>query len=251
LGVALTWFLVCIVLFVFSKGLALKMLLHAFGAYTLVTVLLMRVSFAEAGNIITLDDSGRLSMWQTLLESLEWHHLFLGIGPGLYSVLNGLSRFSHPHNMVLELICEWGVIACLAAIMLVFITLMAYLSSVFQRNCFSMGDAFLLSWMGGLCYSMVSGVFVMPVPQTLIFVSWGLLLGYIGQFGTESCEIKVLDSKSRSCVSPDALLGVLRIFSLVLALIYATMVCLSVSAMNDDDVSTQGPRLWLNGIRYL
>jgi len=153
--------------------------------------------------------------------------------------------------MLLELICEWGFIACLAAIMLVFITLRAYLNSVFQRNCFSMGDAFLLSWMGGLCYSMVSGIFVMPVPQTLIFVTWGLLLGYIGQFVASSSAKQISNVKSESRAATDAPLDLLRIVSLVSALTYATMICFSVNAMSDDDIATQGPRLWLNGIRYL
>jgi len=65
---------------------------------------------------LTLDSSGRWPLWQTTLQ--QWLHApWLGIGPMHLANISTLP-VAHPHNIVLQWLAEWGVVATLAWVLL-------------------------------------------------------------------------------------------------------------------------------------
>ena len=244
LGVALSWLCICLMIFAFDKRVFNLALVHTVVAFLLAYVVLNDFEMAGGGNteVIVLSDGSRLPIWLSVLHGLEWRHLFFGIGPGLYVDISGVSTVSHPHNFLLELLYEWGALGLVVALSLVLVTLRHYVINVYRFGSFSIGDAFMLSWAGGLLYSLVSGVLVMPVPQTLLFVAWGVVVGYV----SKSPPVEYTSIGLRSFWS-----SVLRFAVFLLSLLYGFMVIFSLLAMSDLDVSIQGPRFWINGLRYL
>lgn len=122
--------------------------------------------------------SGRIDIWSNLLLKLEWLNLVIGNGPGLYFIDELKLKLSHPHNSILQLIYNWGGVATfiiLLASAKLFIKCLAHINHKIpdpQFNC-----CFLIIT-NSLCYSLFSGVLVMPLPQTFLFIFLGILIGF-------------------------------------------------------------------------
>ncbi|KZZ48833.1 hypothetical protein A3760_22665, partial [Oleiphilus sp. HI0122] len=181
LGIALCWSLMLFALLFFNRRLLVGLLVHTLVAFVSAYGLLNGFQLDEASSVSAqyLSDGGRLPIWLSVIDHLQWRHLLLGIGPGLYSDLSGVSSVGHPHNFLLEMLYEWGAVAVAIALLMVGWTMRLYFVHVYRVGFYSRSDAFFLSWLAGLLYSLVSGVLVMPVPQTLVFVCWGIVLGSI------------------------------------------------------------------------
>jgi O-antigen ligase len=117
--------------------------------------------------------SGRVKMWLGTIQSIFDHPIF-GIGESQFRVLVPASgwAYNHPHNIVLQVALQWGLVgaACyfpIGAIILVH----------FQRTARRMGTAALpayLTVMSLLVYSMYEGTLYHPYPiaMMLVGIAW-------------------------------------------------------------------------------
>jgi len=127
--------------------------------------------------------SGREELWGMAWVQIQAHP-WLGIGPMHFASLN-MKFGAHPHNAVLQLASEWGVIATTAFILPVMFAvrrLIMYLrrASIPDKKLLICLAASLLA--AGI-QSMVDGILVIPYTQIwLIFIAgWALGLYFRGQ----------------------------------------------------------------------
>jgi putative inorganic carbon (HCO3(-)) transporter len=130
----------------------------------------------------------RLSLWKRSLDYIESNPL-AGIGPMHYAYEE--NAHAHPHNGALQIASEYGLIVftCAAIIFLGFIT--RWISTIYKltspaaeiykskKNIINYHFLFFFSLTSGLSYSMVSGVFVMPMAQTMLAIIFGYSMGII------------------------------------------------------------------------
>jgi hypothetical protein len=129
-------------------------------------------------------DQARWDLWNHALE-LAVTHPWLGVGPLHYSSSNPPGGISHPHNALLQLTSEWGVLATILGSSLVAWALWAWLR--FWRTTRSRGTnpsglsstvaGLTCSLLAGMAHSMVSGIMVMPVSQVTAVAVVGLAIG--------------------------------------------------------------------------
>ena len=109
--------------------------------------------------------SGRFQFW---LDSLQ-HIKFWGNGSGFFicmSEYNKIPYFGHPHNSILQILIEWGVLAVTSYCLL--LASLLYKVFVTKRRIVRVSG---LSLLAGFAYSFVSGVLVMPLSQLLAVLS--------------------------------------------------------------------------------
>ncbi|KJZ28185.1 O-antigen ligase family protein [Pseudoalteromonas fuliginea] len=132
--------------------------------------------------ILRTSTSGRVDLWLNTLSSLSIKHLFIGNGPGIFEMSLGNSApFSHPHNSLIEILNEWGLIALICILTAVFTTFKKAVTHLRGHKKDVITESLFYSFAIGVIYSLFSGVHVMPVSQTLLFIMWGLLLGRINK----------------------------------------------------------------------
>ncbi|MBB70928.1 MAG: hypothetical protein CMF50_00845 [Legionellales bacterium] len=123
--------------------------------------------------------STRLDLW--------WHGVamikanpFLGVGPLHFSIYPDLIA-AHPHNSLLQIAAEWGLLVMLAVLALCvwgLIAVFKYFTTLIKHD--DQQRVLLLSVLTGLLagfiYSLVSGVIVMPLGQVMlcVMVAWVL-----------------------------------------------------------------------------
>lgn len=252
LGIALSWVLVLVLFWLYISD---KQLL--FRAFVL-TGLSFAFSFGLQSYLVFLNDvgsagvsvtsSGRIELWAFALSQFEWLSLLIGSGPGLFEApMSTGMRLSHPHNSIIELALEWGWIAFLLVMGLVAHTLalVKRLLSAPEVKTFTITHALLLAWIGGLSLSLVSGVIVMPMAQTLLFVFWGFLLIELRRCSKMKHD-KVGVLYARYLGSYFA-----RGLAIIVVIGYAYLVFWTYCEIDPFAPAFQGPRFWLNGERYL
>jgi hypothetical protein len=188
--------------------------------------------------VIDTSSSGRIKIWLTTLNKLDYWHLFLGDGPGIFYIsLNSSSPFSHPHNSFIEILNEWGAIALLCLLTAVFITLKKTMTHLKNHRKDILTETLFYSFCIGLTYSMFSGVHVMPVSQMLLFLMWGLLLGRV------SCKVKYKKKINKW----------IRLFVTLLFIIgsyfYLSEAISVYNNIDPDKGYIYGPRFWSIGQR--
>lgn len=108
--------------------------------------------------------------WQQFLD-----HPWLGAGPVHFSTLvNPIA--AHPHQVILQWLAEWGVIATLAAIYITIKGLWFGFKSVRTAQASVVDAALWISISGSLILAQVDGVFVMPYTETWLAIIIGLAL---------------------------------------------------------------------------
>ncbi|NLD01393.1 MAG: O-antigen ligase family protein [Gammaproteobacteria bacterium] len=129
---------------------------------------------ASVRNNLRLGMSGREVIWQMAWDMFLAHPL-LGVGPMHFSaVVNSIA--AHPHQVVLQWLAEWGLLATLAAIFVAFSGMLHGLK-VIRSNAEEHIDAALwMSILGALALAQVDGVFVMPYTETWLAIIVGLAL---------------------------------------------------------------------------
>ncbi|WP_197474891.1 O-antigen ligase family protein, partial [Oleiphilus sp. HI0079] len=134
LGIALCWSLMLFALLFFNRRLLVGLLVHTLVAFVSAYGLLNGFQLDEASSVSAqyLSDGGRLPIWLSVIDHLQWRHLLLGIGPGLYSDLSGVSSVGHPHNFLLEMLYEWGAVAVAIALLMVGWTMRLYFVHVYR-----------------------------------------------------------------------------------------------------------------------
>lgn len=170
--------------------------------------------------------SGRLDLWLYVLHAMP-ESLWLGFGPMSFTWAEGKPLpHAHPHNAIMQLLYEYGVISAVVCIVWVGSWIYQRLRYVRQTE-----DLVLIpivyALLSGLCYSLFSGVVVMPFAQ--------LLLVFV-------LALQML-SQTRSAVNIGiwARLGVFVSVTLLSGLILATY-------QHEALRSALFPRLWLNGL---
>lgn len=129
---------------------------------------------ASVRNNLRFGMSGREVIWQMAWDMFLAHPL-LGVGPMHFSaVVNSIA--AHPHQVVLQWLAEWGLLATLAAIFVAFSGMLHGLK-VIRSNAGEHIDAALwMSILGALALAQVDGVFVMPYTETWLAIIVGLAL---------------------------------------------------------------------------
>ena len=174
--------------------------------------------------VIRTSSSLRLEIWSDLLSNLTLSNIFIGNGPGVY--FSQEYGNSHPHNSVLQILYNWGGIITTFVIILFFKLFQLCIRYTNANNIPEFNICFL-SLLGLLTYSLVSGVIVMPIPQTFIFILIGILLSYL------PLNLKVSNKSEKNII----------IYSL-LSLFYIFFVILSYNCL---DSTPYGPNFWSNG----
>lgn len=177
-GALLTFIAIFIFAQIFSKQqmreyiIALTCLFFGFLIYYTLNLLL-------SSNEIALEtsSSGRLYVWQETISGFNWQHFVIGNGPGVFGFsLEGKPPMSHPHSSIIEIINEWGGLAFIFISTSIYLTAKNTLSHLRTHKGDVISEILFFSFISGLFYSLLSGVHVMPVPQTMLFIIWGLLL---------------------------------------------------------------------------
>ncbi|WP_024590623.1 MULTISPECIES: O-antigen ligase family protein [unclassified Pseudoalteromonas] len=189
--------------------------------------------------ILRTSTSGRIDLWFNTLSSLSLKHLFIGNGPGVFEMSLGSSApFSHPHNSLIEILNEWGLIALICILTAVCTTFKKAITHLKCHKKDIITESLFYSFAIGITYSLFSGVHVMPVSQTLLFIMWGLLLGRINKKSIQSISInKYLK----------ALVAILFVFTWYL---YLQKVISIYNNIDPDKGYIYGPRFWSVGQRF-
>lgn len=109
-----------------------------------------------------LTDSGRIELWLEALKLATWS----GQGSGFFVCHS--TKFGHPHNSVLSVLVQWGVIGAICYISLILKVLLDTISTPSRLH-----RVLGVSLLTGVAYSLVSGVFVTPISQMFGAVTLG------------------------------------------------------------------------------
>lgn len=172
-----------------------------------------------------ITSSGRLDIWGDLVSKLTLKNIFIGYGPGSYFISE--MRLSHPHNSILQILYNWGGIVSfivMATLYNLSKKCVILLKSPAYDSAF---NTCLLVTISLLSYSLFSGVIVMPLPQTFLFIFIGLLVSY---------TIPTIKRKKRSLKH--------LIIATSLATMYIGTVLLSYKCISQ---TSYGPGFWSNG----
>ena len=114
--------------------------------------------------------SGRLDLWLYVLSSITEHPWF-GYGPMSFTWAEGKPLpHAHPHNSVMQVLYEYGGIACVLFVVWVISRVYKRLNTL-RHNQNMHFVAVMYALLSGLIYSLFSGVAVMPFAQlVLIFL---------------------------------------------------------------------------------
>ena len=192
-GAVLTSLFVMSIIYIICKPFK-KTIFYTLIIYLLTYLIFLFLSSLTATNIeeLNLNSSQRFEMWFDILKNLTYKNIFIGHGPGVYtSELHIYTpQYSHPHNSFLQTLYEWGGLALLIISFLIFTTIIKFIKHINKHQNDSLTLTLFYSWFSGIFYSLVSGVIVMPVPQTLLFITWGVLLSRLNKkpFLVASCK---------------------------------------------------------------
>ena len=128
----------------------------------------------------------RAIIYKYTLQLIEKHPL-LGVGPMHFAyaepdiLIKTDNLAAHPHNSILLILAEWGIPAGIFLLFFIMKTLFNFIKTAYHVNKNNYSDSnrkiifasFAMSLGAGLLYSLVSGITVMPLPQTLLAVVAG------------------------------------------------------------------------------
>ena len=185
--------------------------------------------------------SGRLDMWIDLILRLDWHHLLWGIGPANYALLDDEFIYAHPHNSVLQWILEWGWLSFIGLAIVVSNIIVKSFKYLKLHPDDLITKGLFLSSSSALAYSLVDGVIVMPIAQTLLIIFLGLLFGRVFQGGETSSGLQSIQSSPWRSL----LIGAIILLITVPYVYLASQYYLQQSSSYQNVV---GPRFWINGV---
>jgi hypothetical protein len=172
--------------------------------------------------------SGRFEMWWSSIS--EGLNLFSGIGPGNYSYRMNTVVLSHPHNSIIQIFVESGI---LSGILIIFI-----LGKIFWVQLNNRYDGtesekvYFLTFICWVVYSLVSGVMVMPVTQVIGCLLLGPLMCVTKCHGLEVTKWN-------------------KFYLLLFSAVYSIMFYCSFIQLNADTPKMAGPSFWSAGEKNL
>lgn len=119
--------------------------------------------------------SGREELWLAALLMAE-NNPFMGVGPMHYAAEYNAVMAAHPHQVVLQILAEWGVPA---ACLMVYIGCKGLFFWVAKLRCISAGAIAVGIWssvVGAIFLAQVDGVLVMPYTETWLAILIGLAM---------------------------------------------------------------------------
>ncbi len=178
---------VIITLLIFRRGawpVVKTTLLTAIGGWAAYLFLFIYIPNLETKTRLAqlTEDPARLHLWQLALDMIS-ENPWLGVGPMHYAYYpNNIA--AHPHNSLLQLAAEWGLPVAIILVVLAYWGIYAWAVKYFKNaDTLRKGKqndlwvALLCSLIAGIAYSMVSGVIVTPMSQTIFAVITGTMLG--------------------------------------------------------------------------
>jgi hypothetical protein len=175
---------------------------------------------------IRTGSSGRMDLWLYILKSIP-ERPWLGFGPMSFTWAEGRPLpNAHPHNSVMQLLYEYGVISCIALVTWAVsrvCTRLVHLKKVTDYSSIPVTYAVL----SALIYSLASGVVVMPMAQLVLIFLVAMQVQY--------------DTPNFYKIGP------LFRMVLFLAVAAATFVLLA-TYKNEELLLPFVPRIWINGI---
>ena len=135
-----------------------------------------------AHDIQKFTSSGRVELWSIAIDQIK-HSPLIGVGPLMFGNTTG-TFLNSPHNIVLWLAAEWGLIASMAILSLSAYLLGLFINHLKQAARFPhydsndptltliSGQALGLCLIGGSIHSLVSGIYIVPSSQltTLLII---------------------------------------------------------------------------------
>lgn len=170
--------------------------------------------------------SGRVEIWLDLISNLKFKNILIGNGVGAYKS-EGFN-VSHPHNSILQILYNWGAIVTAITLYLFYKLVINCLKTVPVKSNSSPYLSCFLSVIGMLTYSLVSGIIVMPIPQTFLFLFTGVLIYF-------SSPVKIILRKKKATY---------YITMPFIITLYLSLTFISYECKTDNFV---GPNFWSNG----
>ncbi len=204
---------------------------------------------AEIRDIARQGSSGRIDMWVEVIQSLSFSSIWVGHGMGHYSIFSQIPHtLQHPHNSILQILIECGVLSLIGILSAILMILYCGVKALKSEGWFARGGVastssdryFLAAFMGfvaSLIYSLFSGIIVMPVPQTLLFIFSAAVWGYVCR-GNAQVDVK----KSSSVMSLLVGFGIVAYLGVYLHMFgqYA------IQQLHRDEMYV-GPSFWQSG----
>jgi len=171
----------------------------------------------------------------------------LGIGPGQFTRFESYAG-AHPHNWVLQVASEWGLLALLAVL--------AGLLSLLRRLRAKLTDAqsadhlltaASLSSLLGLASALVDGTLVMPTTQIQFAMAFGLMLGLLSARGASSDAMDTRATAAR-VVAACAIAGAAFALSWHALSTYPFQAAEKASFQQRFPGQWRVPRFWENGL---
>jgi len=135
----------------------------------LVVLVLLPLAFVGNSRLaLRTDSSGRLEMWLLILQQLP-STLWFGSGPMSFAWAPPTTLVSaHPHNASLQLLYEYGLLACLPLALWVMLKLTSALKSMRHITRSPLFISLLISVVAAAIYAQLTGFIVVPFTQLML-----------------------------------------------------------------------------------
>lgn len=174
--------------------------------------------------------SGRFEMWGNTIHH-TFGNLFKGIGAGNFSLKVGSSLLSHPHNSLLQLYIEGGLLSVALMVLLCIIIILNSLKNLNELQ--KSHKVYLVTFISWLIYSLVSGLMVMPLTQVIFCMLAGILM------------------PSKSKKNYKLKFNYSKYLIVLLGIFYSIMFFYSFSLLDGYTPKMAGPSFWSAGERNL
>lgn len=195
---------------------------------------------SAAPSEINTTSSSRIDMWIEVI-SLSSESLFFGLGPMHYGFYSGFG-FGHPHNIVLQLLTDYGLIALIGAS----VCISKVISAVNRAHNQGGGGNAYLAWVSCLVsvfvLAMFSGVWVAPMTQLGVVFCVGMVLSPL--FKTKYAEY---EAKSGGLNGYSVLNTLVFRLALLLGLLFVWYASYSQFSLAElgEGAPLYSPRFWL------
>ena len=208
--------------------------------------------FGFLGQVVqrSIDNPGssRWVLWFCGADMIR-QHPWLGAGPLHYAQFCApVGVAAHPHNWVVQIAAEWGLLALACAAGVVWCALRALLRRGVQLlpNA-AMNQAMLTCWLATgaavLLDGLVSGLLVMPVSQLWITVYAGLAWGWVQSFAPTEPKALSLGWRWAACAFLVAAAGLFSV-GVVTSYRFAS----ALEAAPESELAWMRPRAWGFGL---
>ncbi|BDF95377.1 hypothetical protein KAN5_22150 [Pseudoalteromonas sp. KAN5] len=170
-----------------------------------------------------LSDSGRIEMWLNSIPDFE--NILFGIGSGNYQIRLNSVVLSHPHNFVIQIFVEQGLISLITCFYFLFIITFVFLKNRHKKTTNQEKVAFI-TFVTAVIYSLFSGLIVMPITQIIFVLIFSQLI--------ECNETTKFNRK-------------LKIIVATITSIYFTLSMISFYKLEPNTPKMAGPSFWSAG----